>query len=355
MVSFKKLLSNEKKVAGIDIGSSSLKLVEISGSYEDYTMKKLARIPLERGIVENGLLEDPAAFTKTVKALFKTSRCKTKSVVTALPGHSVIIKKATFAAAEEEELYDQIIDEAAEYLPFDDIDNVDFDLHIIGENELNQSQVDVVIAAATKDVIKSYRDAFKKAGCKVVILDIDSFALETAYEENYEFENNDVVVLIHMGASITNINILKGGGSVFTRNILQGGDTITEALKDKLGVSFDSAEVVKLSGVEGRDYTLDELIGYGEPIFQEIERSIDYFVSTSGGLFIKQILLSGGCAKISGIADVLGERLHCETEIFDPFKKINHDKKAFSPDYIKDMAPIAPLGVGLALRRMDDK
>jgi len=355
MISFKKLLSNKKKVVGIDIGSTSLKLVEISGVYEDYTVKKLAQIPLERGIIENGLLENPAAFTKTIKALFKISRCKTKNIVTALPGHSVIIKKATFTAAEEEELYDQIVDEAAKYLPFDDIDNMDFDLHIIGENEINPAQVDVIISAATKDVIKSYRDAFKKAGCKVVILDVDSFALETAYEENYEFEDNDVVVLINIGATITNINIVKGGGSVFTRNILQGGNTITEALKEKLGVSFDSAEVVKLSGIEGKDYTADELIGYGEPIFQEIERSIDYFISTSGGLFIKHILLSGGCAKIPGITDVLGERLHCETEIFDPFKNISHNNKAFSLDYIKDMAPIASLGVGLALRRMDDK
>ncbi len=355
MVSLKKLLSGEKKVVGIDIGSTSLKLAEISGSYEKYTLKKLAQIPLERGVVENGLLEDPAVFTETIKALLKTSRCKTKNVVTALPGHSVMIKKATFAAAEEEELYDQIIDEAAEYLPLDNIENVDFDLHLIGENEMNPTQVDVVIAAARKDVIKSYRDAFKKAGCTIFILDVDSFALETAYEENYDFEDNDVVVLINMGASITNINILKGGGSVFTRNILQGGDTITDTLKNKLGVSFESAEVVKVSGVEGQDYTADELITYGEPIFQEIERSIDYFVSTSGGLFMKHIILSGGCAKIPGMVTVLSERLHCEIELFDPFKNISCDKKAFPPDYMKDMALVAPLAVGLALRRMDDK
>lgn len=355
MVSFKKLLSNEKKVVGIDIGSTSLKLAEIPGSYEKYSMKKLAQVPLERGVIENGLLEDPAAFTKAVKALFKAAGCKTKNVVTALPGHSVIIKKATFNAAEEEELYEQIIDEAAEYLPFDDIENVDFDLHIIGENDVNPAQVDIIIAAAKKDVIQSYRNAFKKAGCNLVILDVDTFALETAYEENYEFEDNDVVVLIDMGASITNINILKGGGSVFTRNILQGGNTITDALKDKMGVSFEEAEAAKVSGIEGQDYMTEDLIAFGEPIFEEIERSIDFFISTSGGLFMKQVLLSGGCANIPGITAMLSDRLHCETELFDPFKNISLDRKAFGADYIKDMTSVVPLAVGLALRRMDDK
>jgi len=355
MVSFKKLLSSEKQLAGIDIGSTSLKLAEISGSYEKYSLKKLAQVPLERGVIKNGLLEDPAAFTKAVKALFKAAHSKTKTVVTALPGHSVIIKKATFNEAEEEELYEQIIDEAAEYLPFDDIENVDFDIHMIGDNDINPTQVDIVIAAAKKDVIKSYRDAFKRAGCHLAILDVDSFALETAYEENYEFEDSDVVVLINMGASITNINILRGGCSIFTRNILQGGDTITNTLKDRLGVSFEEAETVKVSGIEGQDYRAEDLITFGEPIFEEIERSIDFFISTSGGLFMKQILLSGGCALIPGIATALSDRLHCEIELFDPFKNVSHDRKAFSADYTKDMAPVAPLAVGLALRRMDDK
>lgn len=340
---------------GVDIGSTSLKLAEVVGNYEKYTLKKLAQIPLERGVIKNGLLEDPDTFTNTVKALFKTSGCKTKNVVTALPGHSAIIKKATFAVASEDELSDRIMDEAAEYLPFDDIESVDFDLNIIGENENNSAQVDIIIAAAKKDIIKTYRDAFKKAGYNLVILDVDSFALETAYEENYEFEDSDVVVLINMGASITNINALRGGCSVFTRNILQGGDTITNTLKDKLEVSFEEAEDAKLSGVESQDFTADDLITYGEPIFQEIERSIDFFISTSGGLFMKQIILSGGCAHIPGIASVLGDRLHCEIDLFDPFQNIIYDKKIFSPGYITDIAPVAALAVGLALRRMDDK
>ncbi|MEA3470813.1 MAG: type IV pilus assembly protein PilM [Thermodesulfobacteriota bacterium] len=351
----KDIFSIEKKIVGVDIGSSLIKLVELEDTPRGYVLRGFAQIPLEKGVIEDGQVVNPSALTHTIKDLTKLSKITTKNVATALSGHFAIVKKATFRAMEEDELRDLIVDEADEYLPFDDIGKVNFDLHILGENTLNTEQIDVIIAAAEKRIIKSYTSPIEKAGYSVAIVDVDSFALETAYEENYEFDEEDVVVLVNIGASMTNINVVRGGGSVFTRNIMLGGNAITEALKEKLGVSFEEAEKIKIEGTsEGADVS-EELLIYAEPIFMEIERSIDFFISSLGGLNIQKLLVSGGCAKIKGLVDILRDRLRADVEIMNPFQKISYDEKSFSSSYIESIGTTAALAVGLALRRMDDK
>jgi type IV pilus assembly protein PilM len=353
---FKKdMFSSEKKVVGIDIGSSLIKFAYLQDTSQGYTLQNFAQVPLERGIIEGGRVIKKDALTRKIKELSKFSKGGTKNAATALSGHSAIVKKASFRTMAEEELRDLIIDEASEYLPFDDIRSVNFDLHILGENELNAEQIDVIVAAAEKSVIKSYTEPIEKAGYNVVVVDVDSFALETAYEDNYEIEEDDVVMLVNMGASMTSINVVKGSSSVFTRNIMLGGNAITDALKEKLGVSFEEAEMVKIEeALESMDVG-EELLIHAEPIFMEIERSIDFFLSSLGGLSIRQVLLSGGCAKIPGIIDMLRDRLRVDVELLNPFKNIAFDEKTFNPSYIESIRPIAAIAVGLALRRTDDK
>jgi type IV pilus assembly protein PilM len=277
-----------------------------------------------------------------------------KNVMTALSGHVVMIKKATFRRMEEGDLRDFIIDEAGEYLPFDDIRDVNFDFHICSQRDDNPGQMEVIIAAVKKEVTDSYAHAIEKAGSRVTVMDVDSFALETAYEENYDFATDDIIALINIGASITNINIVRDEESVFTRNIMSGGDSITRALQEKLDISFEEAEMIKLEGSGGGSDTGEKIIDYFGPIFLEIGRSFDYFSSTVSGLPISRILLSGGCAGITGIADAMKEMFHCEVEIFNPFKNILYDKNVFSPSYIREIGPVAAVGVGLALRRMEE-
>jgi len=354
MFSVKNLFPGSRKTAGIDIGSSLIKLVELRDTSEGYVLHRFAQVPLEREIIENGLIKDHDALVKKIKELFNLSRCKAKNVVTALSGHVIMIKKAGFRKMEDEELRDLIIDEAGKYMPFDDIGDINFDFHICGEQGLDPSQMEVIIAAAKKNVTESYAYAIEKAGRKVTIMDVDSFALETAYEENYDFGADDITALVNIGASITNINIIKDGESVFTRNILLGGNSITQALQKKHGVSFEEAEIMKIEGSNDHDSIQGEALNYLEPIFLETERSFDYFSSTATESDISHILVSGGCAGIPGIADAMKKKFHCEVEIFNPFKNIGFDKNVFSPSYIKDIGPVATVGVGLALRGMEN-
>lgn len=355
MFSVKNLLPGSRGIAGIDIGSSIIKLVELQYTSEGCILHSFAQVFLEKGIIEGGLIKDHDALAIKIKELFKVSRCGAGNVVTALPGHVVMIKKAGFRKMGEAELRDFIIDEAGEYMPFDDIRDVNFDFHICSEQSLDPGQMEVIIAAAKKDVTESYVYAIEKTGRRVTIMDVDSFALETAYEENYDFDADDTIALVNIGASITNINIVKDRESVFTRNILLGGNSITQALQKKLEISFEEAEMIKIEGLSEHDNIQEEFVRYLKPVFLEIGRSFDYFSSTVTEPHISRILVSGGCAGIPGIVDAMKKKFHYETEIFNPFKNIAYDKNIFSPSYIKDIGPFAAVGVGLALRKMEDK
>ena len=255
---------------------------------------------------------------------------------------------------DEPELRDMIHDEASKYLPFDNMDDVNYDFQILGQNEYNPNQMDVMLVAAKRDVIADFVEAIESAKLTVMIMDVDTFCLETVYEANYDFDPADIVAMVNIGASITNINVVKGGMSIFTRDFTLAGNTITEAIQSGRSLTFEAAESMKVNGSEADEFR-NSLLSYAEPICTEIERSIDYFRSTSGGDTIKKILLSGGAAAIPGITAELAQRLGIETEILNPFRKIDYNQKVLDPERIDEIRPIAAVAVGLALRKIGDK
>jgi type IV pilus assembly protein PilM len=361
MFDIKDLFTGGKLLVGLDIGSSCIKLVEILETPQSRTLSLFTQMPLPKGVIVDGVVVESETLTATIKEIFRQSGCKRKKIVTSLSGHAVIVKKATFAQMDDEELRALIHDEAGKYLPFDNMSAVDYDLQILGDNPYNPSQMEVLIVAAKKEFIESYTDAIEAAGLAPVIMDVDSFALETMYEENYEIDEEEVVILINIGASITNLNAVKGGTSIFTRDFTIGGNSITEALAANLGVSFEEAEKVKINGTgddeQARKTFREGLITHADPICSEIERSIDYFRSAFGAETISKILVSGGGAMIPGLVAELGRRMDIETEIVNPFKKIQVDKKvlASASASVESIGPIAAVGVGLALRKIGDK
>jgi type IV pilus assembly protein PilM len=353
-----KIFSGSKKLVGLDIGSSSIKLAEVINSSHGHVLNRFLQIPLPKGIIKEGVLADARELSLKIKELFKNSGCQSRGIVTSLSGNSVIVKKVTFAQMGETELRDLIRDEAGKYLPFDNMDDVNYDFQILGNNEFNPNQMDVIIVAAKKDIVNSYLDALVGAGLNVVIMDVDSFALETMYEANYEYENNEIVVIVNIGASITNINVIKDGVSIFTRDFSLGGNSITEALQEKYKITFDEAEKIKIAGLPGNDKDNVELrkniLDYAEPIYSEIERSIDYFRSTFGGEYIKHVYLSGGSAKINDVTTILSQKLNIETEIINPFLKIGYNKKNIDAKTLESIRPVAAVAVGLGLRKVGD-
>jgi type IV pilus assembly protein PilM len=240
------------------------------------------------------------------------------------------------------------------------MNDVNFDFQVLGRNANNPNMNDVIIVAAKKDIIEGYTEAIELLKLSLAIMDVDTFALETMYQENYEYEEKDVVVIANIGASITSLNVVRNAVSIFTRDFSLGGNMITEAIQSQFGVPFEEAEKIKLNGPEGdefvkREFFSNTLLYLADPLCSEIERSIDYFRSTYSDEDIKMILLAGGGANIPGIVNDLSQRMGVPVEIINPFKKISYNRKTMNDDHIREIAPIAAVGVGLALRKLGDK
>jgi type IV pilus assembly protein PilM len=256
------------------------------------------------------------------------------------------------------ELAESIYWEAEQYIPFDTQD-VNLDYQILDSGQANaKGTMDVLLVAAKKEKIADYTGVIFQAGRVPVIVDVDAFALQNAYEVNYGIEAGQYVVLLNAGASAININILNGNQSVFTRDISIGGNAYTEALQKELSLPFEHADQLKRGGqVEGVTYedARPVLRAVTDNVMLEIQKTFDFFKATASSDRISRILVAGGASRAEGFTEILGERFEVAVEAFDPFKKIALDPKKLGVSDPAEIAPTAAVAVGLALRRVGDR
>jgi type IV pilus assembly protein PilM len=217
--------------------------------------------------------------------------------------------------------------------------------------------MDVLLVAAKKEKIGDYTSVIAQAGRTAVIVDVDAFALQNAYEVNYGLEPGGVVVLLNAGASAININILQGDQSVFTRDISTGGNAYTEAVQKELDLPFETAEQLK-KGIPVDGATFDEaqpvLRAVTENVLLEIQKTFDFFRGTASSNDIDRIMLSGGASRVDGFREMLQERFNAPVEEFDPFRTVTWDAKKLG-SAAEDYAATAAVAVGLALRKVGDR
>jgi type IV pilus assembly protein PilM len=349
------LFSRKIEPIALDIGSTFIKLVQLKASGKNYSLAKFGMIPLPAEVIVEGAVMDANRVSEAIKELLAAQKVKTKEVVLSVSGSSVIIKRISIADMTDEELAESIKWEAEQYIPFS-IDDVNVDFQKLGPGAA-EGQADVLLVAVKKDKINDYVNLVKDAGLEPVVVDVDAFALANMCELNYEVEAG-ITALLNIGASVMNINILRDGVSIFTRDITVGGNRYTEALQRDAGLSYEDAEKIKRGeAVDGADMDqLNAIIAtVTEDIVGEIQRSFDFFRSTTGSDKVSRVLLSGGCAKISQFTRVLSERLEIPVDIINPFKNIKVDPKYFEAGFISDAAPLAAIAVGLAMRRPSDR
>lgn len=351
------VFKSKKVIVGIDIGSSAVKLVQLRESRGGYQLVSLgmAALPSE-AIVDNAIM-DASAVVEVVKGLVREQKIKTKTVAASISGHSVIIRKIQLPIMTEEELEGSIQFEAEQYIPFE-ISEVNLDFQILGTDPADPAQMNVVLVAAKKDFVNDYIAVFKECGLSPVVVDIDCFAVQNAYEVNYGFSEDEVVALINMGSEAMNVNILRGSASVFTRDIQVGGNMFNEEIQKQLGLSSDEAEQVKVGGnIESVDpAVVAEIIQSAtENLAQEVQRSLDFFSATSADEKVQKVFITGGVSKVPEVKVALAGRLGLEVEVFNPFRQIIINEKEFDHDYIEAVGPLYSVAVGLAMRRMGDK
>lgn len=347
------LFSRTKEIIGLDIGTTALKIVELKKAKNEYQLKNLGVSSLPKETIVNGALKNSAALVNTITNLTENLKIKTKHVVAAVSGHPVIIKKINIPTMSEKELSESIQWEAEQYIPFD-LEEVNIDFQILGINEINPNQMEVLLVAAKKSLLNEYVEAISQAGLETVIVDIDSFALENAYELNYPDEEIPVVALVDLGRSVININVVKEGKSTFTRDVFLGGNKFTREIQRKMSVSEEEAEMLKLGGnLENIDYKRLDVIIHDMSIQAaiEIQRSLDLYATSTTDENVKKIYISGGTSQIPGIKDLIADRVDIPVEFLDVFRAIKYNEADFDSEYIKDITPVAAVGVGLALRK----
>jgi len=351
-------LGKKKGLVGLDIGSSAIKAVELKpgGKGGEYHLVNLGLEPLPPEAIVDGAIMDSGAVIDSIQRLFSANKIKTNDVACSVSGNAVIVKKISLPQMTPEELAESIHWEAEQYIPFD-IQDVALDYEVV-EGSGSGGNMDVLLVAAKKDKIGDYTSAISQAGKAPQIVDVDVFALQNCYEVNYGLDPGRVIALLNVGASIMNINIIKGSNSIFNRDIAVGGNQYTDAIQKDLNLSFDQAEALKRGArVEGTapENLSPILRAVSDNIVLEIQKTFDFFKATSSEDRIDRILLAGGTSKVTGLRELLADRFDAGVEILNPFNNVIYNPREFDPDFISEIGPSAAVAVGLAVRRVGDR
>ena len=344
-----------KTIVGLDVGSSSIKAVELKRKGREIEVAHLGLEPLAPDIVVDSMIVDSGTVSSAISKLFTDHEIKAKNVATAVSGHSVIVKKISLPSMSDQELAETIQKEAAQHIPFD-LGDVNLDYQILSEDAGNP-QMDVLLVAVKKDKILNYTNVLSMAGRTPAIVDIDALALQNCYEYNYEPASGQVVALLNLGASVMNINIVKGTTPLFPRDVSVGGHQYTDSLQKELDLSFEDAEALKLGrkvGTVSEDAKTPILQQVTEIIVLEIQKTFDFFRASSAGEHIEKIYLAGGSSKVPGLVEGLRQEFSMPVELFNPFQRIMPPTEGTGAELIEQNAGQFAVAVGLALRSFDD-
>ena len=353
--------SRNQPLIGVDIGSHSIKLVQLKRISKGYQLLHFGVMPLAPEAIVDGVIMNAGAVVEALRNLLRMEKIKATEVATAISGQSVIVKKIRVPQMTEKELTENIQWEAEQHIPFE-ISEVNIDFQILSPIEASNgntgNQIDVLLVAARKSKVDDYTNIILESGLQPVVIDTNVFALENEYEINNDIEDK-IIALIDIGASTMSINVLKSNVTLFQRDIAIGGHRYTSALQKEFGIKYEQAEALKMgvgfSENRGKEKVLSLMAVISEEIGEEIQRSLEFFRSTTGEEMIDKMVISGGCARIKGLDRFLSDRLGLPVEIANPFQRLNYSERIFDPEYLRDMAPVAAVGVGLALRRMKDR
>jgi type IV pilus assembly protein PilM len=354
---FRGLGGNDGYVA-LDIGSSSIKMVEAAVDKNGYRIVSLGILPLPGSVIQNNMVVDSRPVADTIRKLIHGNGVKAKQVISAVPGRAVIMKKVQMPKQEPAELEANIEFEAQNVIP-ENLDNVNLDHQVLSESD-DGNRMEVLLVAVKKEIVNSYAEVIEEAGLTPVVMDVDYFALENMFEANYASETeNGVIGLIHIGAQYTSITLLQNGVSLFTGDLSLGGSHFTEQAARQLGVAMEAAEAFKTTGVLEGKQGLDleaTLRPASDELAEEVRRTVSLYgaVPSDDGEGLKALYLSGGGAKLRGLRALLEERMAVPVKLSEPFRGFTVNKN-IDRDYLLDAAPYFAVGAGLSIRRPGDK
>ena len=344
----------KRQVVGCDVGSSAIKIVELKPLKNDeFQLVHACVADLSPEAIVDGAIMDSSLVVEALTGLISENGIKNTKFGGSLSGHSVIIKKIQLPSMTEAELAESIQWEAEQYIPFD-INDVNLDYVVLETG--GSDSMDVLLVAVKRDRINDYTSVVVQAGKEPVLVDVDVFAVQNAFESNYS-SRGETVALVNVGASVMNINVLHDGNSVFWRDVAFGGNLYTEAIQREFNLPRDDAEKLKLGEEIGQvsKSQVDSVLGAAsEDLAAELQKTIDFFVATSSVDRLDRVMLSGGGALVANLETILQERFQANVELLNPFRNIRYNESDFDPDWINSNAPAMAVAVGLAIRTVGD-
>ncbi|HEX5647973.1 MAG TPA: type IV pilus assembly protein PilM [Nitrospira sp.] len=351
-------LTPRRQLVGLDIGSSAIKVIQVKESKGRYFLQKFGCKSLEPEVIVDGTVMDEGRVVSAIRELFDETGIKNKQVAISISGHAVIVKKISLPPMPDEELEGQVKLAAEQYIPFD-INEVNIDFHVLpsAASEDRQGEMAIILVAAKKDKINELTELVKGAGLIPMVMDVDAFAVENMHAINYPMVQEETTALVNIGASVMNVNIIRGGSSLFTRDIPLGGNRYTEAIQREMGLSYEEAEESKkkLSGDSNAGAMANVINGVNGEVASEIARTVDYFKTSSADGELDRVLVCGGVAKTRGLIQLIGDRMQMPVEVADPFAEVDVTGSDVDPDMLAEWGSSAAVSVGLALRAVGDR
>ncbi|MEQ1525813.1 MAG: pilus assembly protein PilM [Gallionella sp.] len=352
------LSASTPPLVGVDISASSVKMVELSLAPKKggYVVERYAIEPLPKGAVSDGNINNLEAVSESMQRAWRRLGTRIKSISLALPAATVITKKILLPAGmRDEDLEYQVESEANQYIPFA-LDEVNLDFQVLGPALGNAEEVEVLLAASRKANVEDRVAAAQSSGLKTVVMDVEPFAAEAAFEQiSVQLPDGAVdkcVALIDIGSVVMSVNVLRNGQSIYARDQQVGGDQLTQQIQSTFGLSAEEAEAGKRNGGLPENYENDVLEPFRETIVAEITRALQFFYASSQYNEVDFIVLAGGCAVLSRLDDAVATRTQVSTMVANPFASMTLSSR-IKPKQLQTDAPALIIACGLAMRRFD--
>ena len=342
-------------VLGIDVSSSSVKLLELSRNGDSYRVESYAVASLPPNAVVEKNIAEIEALADVLRTAHGRAKSKVKAVAVAVAGSAVITKLIDMPSGlTDDALETQISLEADQYIPYP-LDEVALDFEVQGPSANNPDQVEVLLAACRRENVDSRVDALELAELTAKIVDVEAYAVERAFklcQSQFDYDDESVVAIVDVGATMTTLSVLVGGNTVYTREQLFGGRQLTEEIQRRYGLTVDEAGLAKKQGGLPDDYEHDVLDPFKDAVVQQITRSLQFFFSSSQFNDVDHILLAGGVASMSGLAELVQERLGTATSVANPLARMTVASRVDAAALSND-APSLMIACGLAMRSFD--
>ncbi|HHH35681.1 MAG TPA: pilus assembly protein PilM [Gammaproteobacteria bacterium] len=343
---------------GLDISSTSVKLLELGQSGDRYRVESYAVVPLPENAVEEKNIADVEAVGGAIKRAVTRAGTRTKHAAVAVAGSAVITKIISMPAnMTDDEMADQIQLEADQYIPYP-MEEVNLDFEVLGPSEKNEDMVDVLLAASRSENVDVRVAALEIGGLTAKIVDVEAFAMEAAFSLlGQQLPDNGVgktIAVVDVGATMTTLSVSHDFKVIYTREQVFGGKQLTDEIMRRYGLSYDEAGLAKKQGGLPDNYESEVLQPFKEAMIQQVSRSLQFFFSSSQHNSVDHIVLAGGCAAIPGVDAMIEDKLGITTSVANPFANMSLTSR-IKPDSIRSDASALMIACGLALRRFSER